>query len=355
MVLLYFLKQFYLRFFFFFAALLFILTSADMLMRLATLPSVAFIPKIFICMLPLISLFAIPIASCLAVQTTVGELYASNAILVLKFLSSTKRALHIALTIFTCSLLIPYSVLIFEWAPRSYLSAKQLIIAFAKEHLSSLDAGIFHRPTDDFSIFFKGKKQYMLAKGKEATKFFDLMLVVRAEDHEYMMSAKEGELVDNVLSLKNGTMYNERDGKKYVASFGNTEINIDQLTAPKPGAGEQKKREVLQTKFLAWDELRALKKDHPKAVVEFHVRIVRIIWQLLLPFLALAGLIRWGVPLRFNLMVSVAWTGSLVLFSYLLLSISGAFWKNGLLAFVLLYGVSGVVFTVMRDLYKKYW
>ncbi len=355
MVLLYFLRQFYLRFFFLFAALLFVLTSADMLMRLATLPSVTFIPNIFLCMLPLIAIFAIPIASCLAVQTTVGELYASNAILLLKFLSSTKRALHKALFIFAFSLLIPYAVLIFEWAPRSYANAKQLIITFATEHLSSLDPGIFHHPTDDFSIFFKQKKQYLIAEGKEATKFFDLLLVMRAEDHEYMMSAKEGELVDNMLSLKDGTMYNERDGKKYIASFGQTEINIDQLTGPKPGVGKEEKIEDLQTKFLGWDELQAIKNNHPKAAVEFHVRIVRIIWQLLIPFLGLVGLVRFGTPLRYNLMVSVAWTGGLVIFSYLLLSIAGAFWKNGLMALVLLYGISGVTFTIIQDLYRKYW
>jgi len=158
MLFLYFFRNFYKFFFIYFFSLVGIFGVSDLLLRLDRLPALSFLPAVFICMIPLVMQFALPIASGLAVQTTLGALYASNALLMVSFFSLGRRALLIATGFFSLSLLGFYTPLIMQWAPKSYDHGKKIMVAFAREHIESLAPETFHYPAPNVMLYFKEKK-----------------------------------------------------------------------------------------------------------------------------------------------------------------------------------------------------
>src|SRR5579872_3505565 len=153
MVIFFFLRHFFKKFLLFFSILTLIFASSDLFMRLPLIASAKTAPLIFWTMLPMITLFSLPISSCLAIQTSLGELMIEDELMMVRFLKPVRVALHGAIGIFSTIIVILYAQLIFEWAPQSYLQGKKLLVTVAKEHFYQLEANKFHTPFAGVSCF----------------------------------------------------------------------------------------------------------------------------------------------------------------------------------------------------------
>ncbi len=343
MLRLYFLKRFYLNFLIFFIALAFIFGVSDLFVRLPLVASINVMPKLFLLMLPLMAQFAIPIASALAVQMVVGNLYIEDEVLFFYFFSSARRVLHQVVLIFSISILAFYIPLIFVWAPQSYKKGKEFIIKFAKEQFYQLEPNKFHTPFSGFTLFFKQK---VISDEKLV---FDKMLIMFKEKQgeRYLINAQKGFLLNDVLFLDDGTIQNIGSNKHYFATFNQTEIDFKRFL------GTDKDDKISeQLKFVSWSELKKIKNKQAGAFVEYYKRIAQIFWQFLFPFLALWGIMILGRK-KSNLLISIAFSGFLFLFSYICLNVALIVHQSKYLSILLLYFPLVLLSLLLYFFYRK--
>ena len=352
MLLFYFLKRFYKNFFLFLLILIFILAFGDMLTRLTVLPSMSSIPKLIMLMLPLMGVFAVPIASSLAVFSVIGQSYQYNEVLMFHFLPNLRKVIYKSILIFSLSIVPLYAFLVFDFAPKSYLEGKEFILTVAKEHMSQLEPDKFHYPMANFVIYFKNKINDF--NDEDKTKFFKVLLMFQDDDKQrYVMTAREGILDGDILYLKDGSMQNQNSPSSYFATFQQTQISIQKLLHQPSKVDEMKRFQARHLKFLAWKDLVSLKSKFPKVNMEFHARVARIIWQFLFPFLSFIILGIWGRLNFSNLVLGILGTGLLFLFSYLQVSLSKIFWINKLIGFLFLYGTIFFISLTLFLIYLK--
>jgi len=334
MLLFYILRHFYTRFAVSFGILLFVLTMADLLMRLSSVQSIALVAPLFICALPVISLFAMPIAASLAVQTTIGQWQGESAEQLFRFFGGMRRELVRALAIFACSLGVLYLPLVFDLAPRSAKAARSMVLGFAKEHVKGLEPGTFHQLAPGSMVYFRAKET-----GVDGSVLFKNILLHYADAKgRHTVSAQEGYVAHDRLSLSHGSMHNQAHGKKLHVSFGRMHIDLDRLIGGQQQ--EPSKSKPLRVGHPTWGELFSQMGDGPVSV-EFHARLVRLLWLLVFPFLALAGMLWWGARMR--LVGSIAWSCGLFLLSYILISLGRVLCNAPLLAGTVLYGSGGLI------------
>jgi len=350
MLIFYFFKRFLKNFFIFFVLLILILSFGDMLTRLTILPSISSIPKLILLMIPLMSMFAIPIASTLSVFIVGGQLFQNNEILFFYFLPRVRKAFRKSIFIFIFAIAPLYFYLVFDFAPKSYQEGKEFIVKVAREHISSLDSGRFHYPASNFVIFFKSKIENF--DGNGTVKFLKILLMYQDDKgQKYIMTAAEGYLKGDLLELFNGAIQNQNFSNNYLATFSKTQLSIEELIGQK--SKEIKNIQDKHTKFLDLNDILTLKDKVRAVFVEYHCRIMKVLWFLILPFLAFFLLSLCGRVGSNNLVLSIFGTMLLFLFSYLHVNISRVFWDSKLLGFVFSYGILLFVFIFFLIIYKR--
>ncbi len=326
-----------------FSILLFVLATADVLMRLGQTQIAGFLPQLFVYALPVISLFALPIAASLAVQTQMGAWQESSAIILFRSLAGMQRMLRRSLLFFSCTLGLCYLPLVFDIAPRSASASRNIVLHFAKDHLRKLEPHVPHQLGSGSLVFFHEKSE----RG-DALAFKKILIRFRDGHGSHVVSAQEGVMHDDRLYLRNGTMHSDT-GKHLSASFGSMHLDLDRFF-PAPEGAKQDKASHLSFKQL-WGGMFS----DSKVTLEFHTRLVRLLWLLLFPFLALAGVLWFGREGQSGLAQSIAWSAGLFLVSYLIISVASACASSPLLAYPLLYGGSGAVWLCILRLGRRRW
>lgn len=307
-------------------------------------------------MLPLVAIFAVPIAGALAVALTIGNLFARDELLILRYFSQARRHLGGAVLIFSLFLVLIYAPLVFWGAPKGYWAGKQFLIRAAHQQIENLPAKTFHHIASRCTIFFKNKER----TETEDTRFEDILLMVQEKKKkkvtkgdnpavkEYLVTARHGMLQKGVLVLFDGTIYNNAIGDHCVAVFKSLEIAFEEMFF---GSANQLSKPV---KFLTINELPAVSSDNISAWKELHKRSGQILWQLLLPILVFLAMMLLARQ-KSNLLLGVVVTGVLFLVSYISVNmayffLSPAWWRLGVF-----YGVPLGVFFALGGLYKRRW
>lgn len=307
MLLRYFLKRFALLFFMTLAGLIPLFASCDVVVRLASVPFSFQILKLFWFMLPLVCLFAVPIASCLAVGMTVGTLFSRNELLLFQFFPQSRRTLERSVFLFSLVLAIVFIPLVFRWAPGSYWRGKQFLIRAVQQQIENLPAQRFHHIASRGTIFF-------MDKGRDDTghtRFRDVLLMVREKnDKQYVVTARSGVLQQGVLTLFDGTIYNNAIKNHCLATFKSLEIAFEKMFFQ--GSDVVKK----PAKFMSLHELRGVAARDNRAWKELHKRFIQLLWQLLLPILIFLGMMIFARQ-KSNILLSVVLSGAFFLFSYI--------------------------------------
>lgn len=323
MLFLFFLKKFYKSFILFFVVLIFLLSASDIFVRLPIISSLTVLPKFFLLMLPLMAQFAIPIASCLSIQMVLGSLYIEDEIILLHFFSAARNALYKTIFFFSLSLVIIQIPIIFKWAPESYKKGKQLILDLAKNHFKGLKAKKFHNLTNNFSIYFE--KQIQASSNDIYSKPFrispnsliykKLLLMFQENGKRYILNAQDGYLDDNIFIVNDGSIQNISDNDTYVSKFKKMKIDLNSFF--------NIKKDIFKPTDLKFDNFSELNSKINNgnflAKLEFHKRISQLLWQLLLPFLALFLIIIFAKK-KSNLLIAIFISGILFLISYILLN-----------------------------------
>ncbi|HBS48167.1 TPA: hypothetical protein DEO28_03725 [Candidatus Dependentiae bacterium] len=343
------LKKFYKNFFILLMILMLVLSFGDMLVRLTLLPSMDSIPKLILLMIPLISIYAIPISIIFSTFITIGQIYQKNEILLFYYLPKIRRDIRRSLAIFILSITPLYGFLVFDFAPKCYQEGKEFIVRIAKDHIGSLDAGRFHYPSPNFVIFFKNKINNF--DGTGATKFYNLFLTFQDDKNQrFIMTAAQGNLKGEVLKLYNGTIQNQNYSNNYLMTFCDTEILVEQLLGQK--GKNLKNIQDKHTKFLNWNDIRTLKDSVKTVNIEFHCRIAKIFWLFILPFLALMILSIFGTVGSSNLVLGVLGTLFLFLISYLHVNIAKIFWNFEIIGFLATYGFIFLITFLLWCVYR---
>jgi len=352
MLILFFLRQFFKKFCLFFSILTLIFGSSDLFMRLPLIASAKTVPLIFWTMLPMMTLFSLPISSCLAIQTSLGELMIEDELTMVRFLKSARRALHISVGIFALVMVGMYTLLIFEWAPQSYLHGKKLLVTVAKEHFYQLEPNKFHTPFTGVSCYFK-KKVFNPEKSGPSGPLFSQFFLSFSKKHDtkqelLLFTAQEAVLSDTTLMLKNGSVCTINNNKNYVATFDQTELSLQ------PFLKYEKLQEKLKhVKYATFEQLTMLYNVNTEAAFELHKRIAQILWQLIFPFLALFGIFLLGRK-KSNLLLGVVFSGLLYFVSYICSALAQGFLEHFFLAVLVLYIPIVIVFLITWVLYKRF-
>jgi lipopolysaccharide export LptBFGC system permease protein LptF len=346
MLISFFLKRLSIRFFLFFVLMLLILATSDLFVRIPVIPSVYMIPHLVLAMLPLVALFAVPLASCLAVQMVIGDLCIDDNLLLLNFFASARASLYKSVLLFSLLIQLFFIPLIFFWAPQSYEIGKRMLISFARDHLLQLEPHIFHTPLEGVTIYFEDKTQ--IDHGVQA--FHHLLLVMTTKHKEqYFFSAKQGQLHKDHLLMNHGSMLMKSGKRSYSACFLQSKIDLDQLVDY-----EKKNSGLKDQKFSTLPKLVHHALSQKEAAFEIHKRIAQIIWQLLLPFLALFSIFLWRHRRKSGtLLPGILMSGSLFFAQYSMLTLAQAVSKYDILSKGILYAPALTLLFMLYLQYKK--
>jgi lipopolysaccharide export LptBFGC system permease protein LptF len=324
----YFLKNFYKNFLMSFGVISFVLVASNVFVRLPAISSLYNIPIIFWTMVPLMAVFSMPIASGLAVQLTIGSHLISDEILFFKFSNTAYKALIKAVFIFSLSLTVVYIPLVFDWAPRSYLVGKKLLLQLAQEKFFQVEANKFHSLFGKFTFFFKNKS----VDEKGIYTFHDILLIVHHKEGEKIIfSAKEGVFVNNSMILKHGSISTEKAHKSHFASFEETDFNFNSIVKSDETNGQLK-----HMKFCSWKKLLDLKSSSDEAFIEWQKRLTQVLWLLFFPFLAFLIIFVFGKQ-KSNLLLSLVSSSFLFLILYISTSVAQLFISTFYVALACLY------------------
>lgn len=275
----YFLLQFYRHFFIFCTILVFILSASNVFVKFSLAQLFTLIPSLFITAIPIMLTFAIPIASSLAVYTVVHECFISGEFLFLHMSAKGKRVLFLAVFTFSSSLLCFYIPLLFQWAPTTYLTGKNLLLQTAKHNIGSLQEGVLHTTIPQMAVFFEKKQKtanHILLKNIFCS--FD-----EKNKKSYLFTAKTGVINQHILELQEGTAYHNHNMQHYYVAFKHSSVNLETLLA---FSSSIKNASELQSKYLTWHTL-INEPCNRKILLEKHKRIIQTLWQWAFPLLML--------------------------------------------------------------------
>lgn len=300
-----------------------------MIIRLASVPFSFNIMRLFWLMLPLIFIFAVPIASSLAVGITVGNLYVRDELLLLHYFPDIRKKLELAVWIFSLVLLVFYIPIVFQIAPSSYWKGKRFLVRAAHIQIENLPPQKFHTVASRCTIFFRDKNK------TGQTQFKDILLMVKQKNKkQYLVTARFGVLQDGKLYLTDGTIYNHDAKNQCVATFKTLEIAFEKMFF------DSEKNISKPTKFMAWDEL--IESDRDRAKQEFHKRVGQILWQFLIPFFMLWMIMILGRK-KNNFLTNIIVGGGFFLFSYVSLNMAYFFLNNRWGNLVIFYSIPLVI------------
>ncbi len=338
----FFLKRFLYNFFLYFLLITVILGVGNVFVKLSMFSSLDALWFVFAALIPLMGVFAFPIAAGLAVHTTVGNLMVDDELLMVRFFSSAKRALWGSVLVFTFIVTSIYIPLTFYWAPQSYWAGKQALLHVAKRQFFKFEADKFHAPFPGVTVFFKQK---IIEKN---TPFFSTLFLAfnNKQGERYLFTAKQGALKNDQLYLQHGSVYTITIGKHYFATFEQTEINLSKIFNL-----EKDLVQGHQAKFLTMSDLLNSSNDQD-SLFEFYKRIAQLLWLLLFPSLALMSVLAWGGN-KSNLLSGLSFNGLFFLVSYVSMSLAQIMWAHFYGALTFLYAIIAVVFGLILSLYLK--
>jgi len=340
----YFLKNFLQRSLVFFAILTSIFASCNLFIRLPFIRDHSSIPLIIITMLPVVTVFSLPLSSMLAVATTIAQHTAYNECLIFALLKPTRQALLRAIVIFSVLCTIVYACVVFQFAPQSYHKGKQLLFKIAQEQLLKLEPNKFHTPFSSFTFFFKKKENI----AKDTQRFTTLFLVLwpkRNKDERFFFTAQQGILKREMLSLYNGSIYTSKHNRFHTATFTQTDIDIHRLIETEKG-----RPQLTNLKFQTWDRLWRLRNTEKESLLEFHKRIAQSLWQLALPVLAFILMSIGGFV---SFLSSILTCGVLYLFSYICVAYAQSYHDSVGLTLFFLYVPLLVLVLLGFGVYRK--
>lgn len=310
------------------------LAASNVFVRLPGIMSIQVIPTLFLVMLPLVSLFALPLACPLAIQAVIGNLLVHEELLFLMFVKRARSALYKAILLFTLITMSIYVPLVFFWAPSSYNRGKQLLIGYAYEQLRHLESRVFHTFIDGISVYFNKK----IVKNN-CTQFGDIFLVITSKNHErYFFTAQQGELLQERLMLKQGSLIFIKNNQCYSAQFAQVIIDAGQLWHL-----EQDFR-VQDAKFKLLPQLIQDYSKSRASYIELHKRLAQLLWQLLIPFIAVFLMIMTLRQRKATLLRSIIVSGLLFFAQYITLTLAQATQHSSLSALILFYLPPLVIF-----------
>jgi hypothetical protein len=292
-------------------------------------------------MLPLVCVFAIPVATSLAVGFTVGSIFSRGESVLFHFFPLARQKLELSVFIFSIAILIIYIPFVFWWAPQGYWSGKQFLFRAAQQQIENLPAQKFHRITSRATIFFKSKS------GNPA-RFNDILLMVGGtapQVRKYFITAQTGILTNGILNLSNGTIYTAVPHEG-IATFKFLEVAFEKIFFSQNTAAKK-------VKFLSWEEL-TKERANLDVWKELHKRIAQIIWQLLLPFLIFWGMMFLSKP-KSNILLSGVLSGGLFLASYISLNTAYYLLDGSLSKLIIFYLIPIAAASIFYFKFRKLW
>lgn len=327
MLIRFFLKRLLQQFVLCLALTMLLLAASNVFVRLPGIMSIQMIPIVFMVMLPLVALFAIPLASSLALQMVIGNLLIHDELLFLVLVKRARCALYKAVLLFTLLLMSIYAPLVFFWAPASYSKGKQMLVSFAYEQLKHLEKETFHTLIDGVTVYFTDK-----AFENNETEFCNIFLSLISKNREqYFFTAKRGFLCDEALILKQGSLLFIKEQRCHSVQFNQVHIDTEQLL--NLGSQDAFTRDV---KFKLLPQIWERKNADHSSNIEFHKRLAQLLWQLLLPFIALFLIIIFGQR-KSNILRSITICGLLFFAQYMSLTLAQALQSYLFLALFLFY------------------
>jgi|SaaInlStandDraft_4_1057021.scaffolds.fasta_scaffold03628_3 lipopolysaccharide export LptBFGC system permease protein LptF len=340
----YYLKKFFFLFVCILAALIPIFASCDLMVRIIAIPITYKLCSFFLFIIPLVALFASPLAACLSVQVPLGNLFIADEIVNFYFWKRARRALFGSVAIFSFVISIFYIPLVFQWAPESYWRGKRLIIKLAQQHIENFESNKFHNIGGRATLFFKNK---LILSGK--MQFEHIVFMFKEKDGQRsIVTAKQGDFLDNIFSLKDGALYRTDSEHHYVSSFKHLEVAANQIF------GKKENTVFRHPKFLTLRDLLKQKELNDFAWKEFHKRLIQILWQILLPFMALFTIFIFGKK-RSNILISIVLSGILFLLSYVSLNFASLLLDRNILSLLFFYCIPVGCMLVFYWAYRRKW
>lgn len=302
-----------------------LLAASNLFVRLPGIMSIHVIPAVVMVMLPLVGLFAVPLASTLSLQLVIGELLIQDELLFLSYVKQARSALYKSIVLFTLLIMTLYLPLVLFWAPTSYNRGKQLLVSFACNQLKHLETKTLHTLIDEVTVYFKDKQSL-----GNTTQFKNIFLVLKNKTREqYFFTAREGILDDTTLQLVYGSVLIVHADECYTAYFEEAQVNLEQLLH----IHEQDSHNH-DAKFKILPQL--LSSSEKSMTVEFHKRIAQIMWQFLLPFMAFFLLMMRRNRTR-SMLWSIIYSGMLFFAQYMTLTLAQAFQRSSVCMLILFY------------------
>jgi len=322
----YFFRRFFSMGFLYYSLLLVVLLSCNLITKLSFFQDLSFLPLFILTLVPVASVYALPLASCLSVYISISMHFIHDELFLVYYLKKARRALTIGVVMFALLGSLVHSLMVFEVTPRSYKVGKHLLFAMAQKQLLSFVPGKFHELFPGITIFFQKKSFF---DGNKPL-FEHLFLAFNNDEGMNLFTARQGYLKDNQLILHNGSLHSCRKSKLYVASFQQTTINIDSFF------GSDKKKPLIdhEARFLSLSGLVKGQGEHKPYFIELHKRIAQVGWQFALPYSAyVLALLKGAHSVVFGLTTC----GLLFLGSYVLLMLASFASELPWLALVLFY------------------
>ncbi len=194
-----------------------------------------------------------------------------------------------------------------------------------------------------FCIYFQEKEN--LNKKLVLKKIF--LNLQEKDGSRYIVNAQKGFFVKDYLLLQDGVIQNLNSNKFYAAQFKETKINIKQFLDD-----SVKNVAPVQLKFMSLAQLKNLKDNKSEANIEYHKRMIQVLWQLLFPFFALFGMMIFARK-KSNLLVNIFISGFIFLFSYVCTSVAQAWHSYFIISMSLLYFPVLFIAFVLFFFYRK--
>lgn len=322
----YFFKRFALTTGMYFSLLLALFLSCNVMLKIPLISHAGILPHLIILLFPVMALFALPLATSLAVHVTVVEHKERDELVLLAFLHNAMRALRRTVFSFSISMTLVYALFSFYLAPQGYVLSKQLLFSLAKDQLLHVEPKKFHSPAPMLSFYVHGKE----ITENQMPVFKNLILIISLSKGEQLFfAAKSGFFKDDQLVLLDGHTIIYKKEEAHTAFFKKTALHLDAYMQQ-----AQDKKVLFPSRFLTLSELYKQSGGKPEIRFEFYKRIAQTLWQLVLIFLAFAyALVRKDGSFLHTLIAC----GTMFLTTYLLIMLAQAYQHIFVLSLLLLY------------------
>jgi lipopolysaccharide export LptBFGC system permease protein LptF len=287
---------------------------------------VGIVPILIMLLLPVMTLFALPLACSMAVHTVFATHKERDELVVFSFLPRAKQAVRVSVGVFALLAAVLYASFVFYLAPAGYVLSKRLFFNAAKDQFLHVKPGVFHAIIPTLSFYVQKKR----ATAEHETYFEQLMLAVRKKNNEqFFITASQGFFDEQSLVLEHGYIFSFKGLQLHSAFFKKTVFHLDSYLIP-----AQDSKIFIQNRFLTvaqlWDS--AIKNNDAR--FELHKRLAQTCWQFVLVLLAFSYAI---LRRKSTLLICVLMSGVSFLATYLIMSLAQGYVQHPALALAFLY------------------